>query len=253
MDTPVHISEYLYTITRSDHRTSGEKQFDYVNPANAEVQKEMEKVASLFLKRIGAYILEEELFSPDLSQGEFDYEASVIIPVRNRERTIGDAILSALSQKATFKFNVIVVDNHSTDGTTDVIAKLAKEDNRIVHIQPERTDLGIGGCWNLAIHHPSCGRFAVQLDSDDLYSGPDTLQKMVNAFYEQKAAMIVGSYRMTDFNLNTLPPGVIDHREWTSENGHNNLLRVNGIGAPRAFYTPILRNDVEIPNISYGN
>ena len=249
---PVHISEPLYTIDRTDRRTSGEKQFDYVNPAQAEVQREMEVVFTQYLHEVGAYIPHTDLFTPDLTEGTFPVEASVIIPVKNRVRTIADAVRSALSQEADFPFNVIVVDNHSTDGTTQLLAGLAKEDNRLVHLTPDRDDLGIGGCWSLAIHHEQCGRFAVQLDSDDLYSGPDTLRKMVSAFYEQGAAMIIGSYRMTDFDLNTLPPGVIDHKEWTAENGHNNLLRVNGAGAPRAFFTPVLRRDVEIPNISYG-
>jgi len=249
---PVHISEPLYTIDRTDRRTSGEKQFDYVNPAQAEVQREMEVVFTQYLHEVGAYIPHTDLFTPDLTEGTFPVEASVIIPVKNRVRTIADAVRSALSQEADFPFNVIVVDNHSTDGTTQLLAGLAKEDNRLVHLTPDRDDLGIGGCWSLAIHHEQCGRFAVQLDSDDLYSGPDTLRKMVSAFYEQGAAMVIGSYRMTDFDLNTLPPGVIDHKEWTAENGHNNLLRVNGAGAPRAFFTPVLRRDVEIPNISYG-
>ena len=249
---PTHISEPLYTIDRTDRRKSGEKQFDYVNPAQAEVQREMEAVFTLYLRMVGAYIPETELFSPDLSEGNFPVEASVIIPVRNRVRTIADAVNSALSQQADFPYNIIVVDNHSTDGTTQVLEELAQQHPRVVHLVPDRQDLGIGGCWNMAIHHPQCGRFAVQLDSDDLYSGPDTLQKMVAAFYEQGAAMVIGSYRMTNFNLETLPPGVIDHREWTRENGHNNLLRVNGAGAPRAFFTPILRREVDIPNISYG-
>lgn len=249
---PVHISEPLYTIGCTDHRTSGEKQFDYVNPAQADVQREMEIVLTQYLKETCAYIPEQELFSPDLTEGNFPVEASVIIPVRNRVRTIADAVHSALSQKTAFGYNVIVVDNLSTDGTTELLARLANKDSRVIHLIPDRDDLGIGGCWNMAIHHPQCGRFAVQLDSDDLYSGPDTLQKMVDAFYEQGAAMVIGSYRMTDFNLQTLPPGVIDHREWTHENGHNNLLRVNGAGAPRAFFTPVLRREVEIPNISYG-
>ena len=249
---PLHISEYLYTIEESDNRTSGEKQFDYVNPGNATVQKSLENILDVYLKAASIKIEANELVSPDFTKGNFEYEASVIIPVRNRIRTIADAIHSVLEQEANFAYNIIIVDNHSIDGTTELIAKEAEKDTRIIHLIPKRTDLGIGGCWSYAIHHPKCGRFAVQLDSDDLYSSPNTLQTMVNAFYEQKAAMVVGSYRMTDFNLETLPPGIIDHREWTKENGHNNLLRVNGIGAPRAFFTPVLREYVEIPNISYG-
>lgn len=249
---PLHISEYLYTVDETDRRSSGEKQFDYVNPNNIEAQKAMEEVLSYFLKKESRYIQPAELFSPDLTQGEFPCEASVIIPVRNRERTIADAIRSALEQETDFPFNVIIVNNHSTDRTGEIIAEIAAQDDRVIHLRPERTDLGIGGCWSLAIHHPACGRFAVQLDSDDLYSTPNTLQTVVNAFYEQKVAMVVGAYRMTNFQLETLPPGIIDHKEWTAENGHNNLLRVNGIGAPRAFFTPVLRNDMEIPNVSYG-
>lgn len=249
---PLHISEYLYTVDESDRRSSGEKQFDYVNPNNADTQKAMERVFNYILQRENRYIQAEELFSPDLTQGKFNCEASVIIPVRNRERTIADAIRSALEQETDFPFNVIIVNNHSTDRTGEIIAEVAAKDSRVIHLQPERTDLGIGGCWSLAIHHPACGRFAVQLDSDDLYSTPQTLQTVVNAFYEQKVAMVVGAYRMTNFQLETLPPGIIDHKEWTDENGHNNLLRVNGIGAPRAFFTPVLRNEIEIPNVSYG-
>lgn len=249
---PFHIDEVLYCTTAHDARSAAEKQFDYVSPKGTAEGKGMEQIFTSFLRRCGAYIDATDLLDADLTEGEFDYEASVIIPVRNRVRTIADAVRSALSQETDFDFNVIVVDNHSTDGTTEVLNQLAAESSRVLHLIPARTDLGIGGCWNLAIHHKSCGKFAVQLDSDDLYSSPHTLKIMVDAFYQQKVAMVVGAYQITDFNLNPLPPGVIDHREWTPENGHNNLLRVNGIGAPRAFSTQVLRQSVEIPNISYG-
>ncbi|MEE3406605.1 MAG: glycosyltransferase family 2 protein, partial [Candidatus Cryptobacteroides sp.] len=182
-------------------------------------------------------------------EGEFFFEASVIIPVFNRARTVADAIRSALSQKTDFRYSVIVVDNHSTDGTTDIIDGI--RDDRLVHLVPERDDLGIGGCWNLAVHDPHCGRYAVQLDSDDVYSGPETLQKIVDKFHEEGSAMVIGSYLMTDFSMNPIPPGVIDHREWTDANGRNNALRINGLGAPRAFYVPLLR-EINFPNVSYG-
>ena len=245
----VHINEYLYTAIEEDARKSGEKIFDYVDPKNREVQIEMEQVCTEHLKRIGGYLKPEfkEIRFEDTS---FEYEASVIIPVFNRIRTIEDAIRSVLSQKADFKFNLIVVDNHSTDGTTDVIRKYA-EDPRLIHIIPERRDLGIGGCWNLGIHHPQCGKFAVQLDSDDIYADENTLTKVVAAFYEQNCAMVVGTYMMTNFNMEMIAPGIIDHKEWTPENGRNNALRINGLGAPRAFYTPLLR-EVKLPNTSYG-
>ena len=244
-----HINEFLYTEVEEDLRKSGEKQFDYVNPRNREVQIEMEKVFTQYLKDIHTY-LEPQFQSPNLEEGHFDREASVIIPVKNRVRTIKDAIESVLKQETTFPFNLLIVDNHSTDGTTEAIESYASNP-QVIHIRPERQDLGIGGCWNLAVNHPQCGRFAVQLDSDDIYSGPHTLQKIVNGFHEQNCAMLVGSYRITDFNLNTLPPGLIDHKEWTEENGHNNALRINGLGAPRAFFTPVLRK-IGIPNVSYG-
>lgn len=244
-----HISEFAYTEEEADNRKSGEKQFDYVDPRNAAVQKEKEEVFTAYLKQIGAYIN-----SSDIEQVEFAVEkencsASVIIPVFNREKTIADAVKSALSQKTTFEYNVIVVDNHSTDKTTEILNSI--NDKRFVHIIPERHDLGIGGCWNLAVNDERCGTFAIQLDSDDLYSSDNTIQRIIDKFYEQKCAMVIGSYRMTNFNLETLPPGIIDHKEWTDDNGMNNALRINGLGAPRAFYTPLLRK-AEMPNTSYG-
>ena len=244
-----HINEKLYTEQETDTRASGEKQFDYVNPRNREVQIEMEQAATAHLEAIGAKIDPSFYRTPDFNEQEFDVEASVVIPVFNREKTIRDAVNSALSQKTKFKFNVIVVDNHTTDGTTELLRSF--HDERLIHIIPNRLDLGIVGCWNTAIHDDRCGRFAVQLDSDDLYSSPKTLQQIVDAFYKQNAAMVIGSYRMCDFDLNTLPPGLIDHAEWTDENGPNNALRINGLGAPRAFFTPLLRQ-VGFPNTSYG-
>ena len=244
-----HIREFLYTETETDTRRSGEKQFDYVDPRNRSVQIERETVFTRYLKKTGAYLPPVE-HRIDLNEGDFPCEASVIIPVRNRVRTIDDAIRSVLEQETTFHYNLIIVDNHSTDGTTEAIRRYAGE-KKIVHLIPERTDLGIGGCWDLAIRDARCGRFAVQLDSDDLYSGPDTLQRIMDTFHKEQCAMVIGSYRMTNFNLETLPPGIIDHREWTSENGHNNALRINGLGAPRAFFTPLLR-EIGVPNVSYG-
>lgn len=245
----VHINEYLYTETENDNRRSGEKIFDYVDPRNRDVQVEMEQACTEHLKETGAY-LEPSFEDIDFYTEHFDCEASVIIPVRNRVRTIRDAIRSVLKQKTEFRFNLIVVDNHSTDGTTEAIDEFA-EDSRLIHIIPHRTDLGIGGCWNTGVHHPQCGRFAVQLDSDDMYKDENTLSTIVRAFHEQNCAMVVGTYLMTDFNLNPIPPGVIDHREWTPDNGRNNALRINGLGAPRAFYTPLLRK-IKLPNTSYG-
>ena len=246
-----HLNEYLYTQIETDFRKSGERQFDYVNPRNRDVQIEMEQAATRHLDKIDALVDTSCYVKPDFSEQDFVCEASVIIPVYNRARTISDAVKSALSQKATFKFNVIVVDNHSTDGTSEILAKLAQTDKRIIHIIPERTDLGIGGCWNIAIDDMRCGRFAIQLDSDDLYSSPSTLQRIVDEFHKQGAAMIIGSYRMCNFELATLPPGLIDHKEWTDQNGPNNALRINGLGAPRAFFTPIVRQ-IQFPNTSYG-
>jgi len=259
---PVHINEYLYTEVETDMRKSGEKQFDYVDPRNRARQIEMERAVTRHLRQINAYLAPAELEDVDVDEdvdendngndnGNGNVTASVIIPVRNRVRTIEDAVRSALSQEASFPYNVIVIDNGSTDGTTDILTRLSGEDARVVHIIPERDDLGIGGCWNRAIHDMRCGRFAVQLDSDDLYSSPLTLQRIVDAFREERAAMVIGSYRMTNFQLETLPPGLIDHKEWTASNGRNNALRINGLGAPRAFYTPILRK-IQIPNTSYG-
>ena len=244
-----HLNEFLYSEAELDTRKSGEKQFDYVNPRNREVQIEMEKACTQHLGKVGALIDTTFYRQPDFGEQDFEYEASVIIPVFNREKTVADAVKSALGQKANFKFNVIVVNNHSTDRTGEILDEL-KADN-LIQIVPERTDLGIGGCWNEAINSSFCGKFAVQLDSDDLYFSPKTLQKIVDAFYKQKAAMIIGSYRMCDFDLNTLPPGLIDHKEWTDENGCNNALRINGLGAPRAFFTPLVRQ-IQFPNTSYG-
>lgn len=245
----VHINEYLYSEVENDNRKSGEKIFDYVDPKNRGVQIEMEAACTEHLKAIGGY-LEPRFEKIAFDEGNFEYEASVIIPVRNRVRTIADAIESVLKQQTSFKFNLIIIDNHSTDGTTEAIDRFAA-DERVVHLIPERNDLGIGGCWNLGVHDPRCGKFAVQLDSDDVYKDEHTLQTMVNAFYEQNCGMVVGTYMMTDFHMNMIAPGIIDHKEWTPENGRNNALRINGLGAPRAFYTPLLRK-VKVPNTSYG-
>ncbi len=257
-----HLNEFLYTEDETDTRKSGEKQFDYVNPANRDVQIEMEKVATEHLKKINGTVNTYVYRSPDFQKEQFPVEASVIIPVYNREKTIADAVKSALNQQTNFSYNIIVVNNYSTDNTGKILddlvanssaAGLPNADNqpKLIHLTPEVTGLGIGGCWNEAINSEYCGRFAVQLDSDDLYSSPKTLQKIVDEFYRQKCAMIVGSYRMCNFALETLPPGLIDHAEWTEENGPNNALRINGLGAPRAFFTPIVRK-LQFPNTSYG-
>ena len=250
----VHINEFLYTEVETDHRKSGQKQFDYVDPKNRQVQQEMEQICLEHLKSIGAY-LEPEFKS--VSEVEYDpvafpVTASVIIPVLDRVKTVKDAVMSALSQECSFSYNVIVVDNHSTDGTSELLEELASSESRLVHLVPERRGLGIGGCWNLAVNSPECGKYAVQLDSDDLYSGPGTLERIVSEFGRQDCAMVIGSYSMTDFNLDPIPPGVIDHKEWTPDNGRNNALRVNGLGAPRAFFVPVLRQTGCFPDTSYG-
>ena len=245
-----HIGECLYSKGMIDRRASGEKQFDYVDPGNREAQIEMEATVTFHLQKIGAY-LEPKVKRVNMKEGTLGVEASVIIPTRNRLRTIGDAVESALQQETNFPFNLFVVDNHSTDGTTDLVRALAATDARIIHLVPQRRDLGIGGCWNEAIHHEKCGRFAVQLDSDDLYGDETTLQKIVDVFRAEKCAMVIGSYQVVNFDLQEVPPGIVDHKEWTPENGRNNALRINGFGAPRAFFTPILRK-VNFPNVSYG-
>ena len=244
------VGESLYGKVELDVRQSDQKQFDYVDPKNRAVQIEMESAATEHLKRIGVW-LKPKFKAPNLDEGKFAYEASVIIPVRNRVKTVGDAVASVLKQKTTFPFNLIVVDNHSTDGTTVLLSSIAQKDKRMVHLIPQRQDLLIGGCWNEGVHHLACGRFAVQLDSDDIYTDENTLQKIVDAFRRDQCAMVIGSYRMTNFKLEEIPPGVIDHKEWTPDNGRNNALRINGLGAPRAFYTPVLRR-IKLPNVSYG-
>ena len=245
-----HIPEFLYTSEKTETIKSGEKQFDYVDPKNREVQVEMEQTATDHLKAIDAYLQPVTRFV-DLNKENFNIEASVIIPVKNREKTIRDAVNSALMQETDFDFNIIVIDNYSTDSATEILKKISGEERKVIHIIPESKNLGIGGCWNEGVAHPSCGKFAVQLDSDDIYSDVHTLQKMIDKFYEMNCAMVIGSYRLTDFEKNEIPPGVIDHKEWTDENGHNNTLRINGLGAPRAFYTPLIRK-IKFPDISYG-
>jgi group 2 glycosyl transferase len=247
-----HINEYLYSEVELDTRKTGEKLFDYVDPKNRASQIEMEQAATEYLKEVGGY-LKPGFKDIDITEGEFPVEMTVMIPVRNRIRTIRDAINSALEQKTTFKYNVFVVENgpecHSTDGTTEAVQEY--DDPRLVHVITERRDLGVGGSWNLAAHDPHCGRFIVQLDSDDVYLDENTLQKFYDAFQEQKVATIIGTYVLTDINKNVLPPGKIDHAEWTPDNGRNNALRINGLGAPRAFFTPVLRN-IPMPNVNYG-
>ncbi len=245
----IHIQEMLYTEVETDTRKSGEKQFDYVDPRNRAVQVEMEKACTHHLKCIGGW-LAPQFRDVSFDDDGFEYDASVVIPVRNRVKTIGDAIRSVLGQKTKYRFNLIIVDNYSTDGTSDIIKSFAS-DGRVIHIIPDRKDLGIGGCWNEAVFSDRCGRFAIQLDSDDLYIDDRVITRVVDAFHEQQCAMLVGSYRMVNFDLQEIPPGLIDHREWTPDNGRNNALRINGLGAPRAFYTPVLRS-IRVPNVSYG-
>ncbi len=244
------IPEFLYTISKSDNRKSGQKIFDYVDPKNREVQIEMETAATYHLKKVDAY-LTSDFTTMNFDKDSFQLEASVIIPVKNRVKTIKDAVTSALNQKVNFSFNVIVVDNFSNDGTTELLEDLARKNNNLVHLIPGRKDLLIGGCWNEAVNSDHCGKFAVQLDSDDMYFDENTLSKIINKFYEENCAMVIGTYQMTNFDLQEIPPGIVDHKEWTFENGKNNALRINGLGAPRAFYTPILR-EIQLPNTSYG-
>lgn len=246
----LHINEFLYTDIETDNRKSGEKQFDYVDPRNRAVQIEMEQACTEHLKTIGGYLA--PLFAPiAFGDNHFKTEASVIIPVKNRIKTIGDAVKSVLMQKTSFPFNLIIIDNYSDDGTSELIQQFVSQDNKVIHLVPERKDLGIGGCWNEGVQSAHCGKFAIQLDSDDVYQDENTIQKIVEAFYAQQCAMVVGSYTMTNFDMQTIPPGLIDHKEWTPDNGRNNALRINGLGAPRAFYAPVLR-DIKVPNTSYG-
>jgi len=250
---PLRIPERLYSVQRSGSRQEGHdtgNMFSYVDPGNRHVQEEMEEVVTAHLKAVGGY-LEPRFRDLQLDKGTFETEASVIIPVLNRISTLPDAVESVMKQECTFPFNLLVVDNHSTDGTTDYLRKAAARYPNLVHLVPDRQDLGIGGCWELAVHHTRCGRFAVQLDSDDLYSGSDCLQEIIDVFYREQCAMVIGSYRITNFDLEEIPPGLIDHREWTPGNGRNNALRINGLGAPRAFFTPVLR-ETGVPNVSYG-
>ena len=259
----LHLPDLLYGVDEVDARASGQKQFDYVDPRNREAQIEMEAIFTDHLRKIGAWLPPRTRTVADdgdavtektvaSSTGCSD-SVSVIIPVLNRAATIGDALRSALSQRTDFPFNVLVIDNRSTDGTSERIEAVASEDNRVIHIIPgPDSALGIGGCWNLGINHPLCGRYAVQLDSDDMYSGPDTLQRIVDVFRRERCAMVIGSYAMTDFDLRPIPPGIIDHREWTDSNGHNNALRINGLGAPRAFHVQTLRSVGGFENVSYG-
>jgi hypothetical protein len=246
-----HLPEPLYLVVGTEESANGERIFTYVNPRNVAVQKEMEVVFTDYLKNIGAYLPADCLREAKETPDAFPVEASVIIPVRNRVNTIAEAIMSALSQEADFSFNIIIVDNHSTDGTTTVLSDLAGRYSTLNHIVPARTDLGIGGCWNEALCSQACGRYAVQLDSDDLYSTSRTLQRTVDLLRRDNYAMVVGSYTIVDFNLNEIPPGLIDHCEWTDKNGHNNALRINGLGAPRAFDTSAMR-DIGFLNVSYG-
>ncbi|HWO00104.1 MAG TPA: glycosyltransferase family A protein [Blastocatellia bacterium] len=249
-EAPLRIPEPLYRRAPMDKRASGERQFDYVDPRKRDYQREMERVAGSHLKKIGAFLHPQFKSVPPPAE-RFPVRASVVIPVRNRERTIRDAVMSALSQKTPFEYNVIVVDNHSTDRTTEILSDLASKHAQLVHAKPTRTDLGIGGCWNEAVYSKQCGEFAVQLDSDDLYSDDQTLAKIVARLEQGPFAMVIGSYTIVDFQLNPIPPGLIDHREWTRANGRNNALRINGLGAPRAFYVPVLRQ-FGFPNTSYG-
>ena len=244
----VRIPEALYTASVTDARPSGQKQFDYVDPRNRDYQIEMERLATKHLKRIGAY-LEPRFEAVAPATEKFPVKASVVIPVRNRERTILEAVRSVTGQKTDFNFNIIVVDNHSTDKTTEILQSF--RDPRLIHIIPQRGDLGIGGCWNEAIYSSHCGRYTVQLDSDDLYIDDGVLARIVGELERGPYAMVVGSYTIVDFSLKEIPPGLIDHREWTRENGRNNALRINGLGAPRAFDTAILRR-IGFPNVSYG-
>ncbi len=245
---PFRFSAASYVYHEPDKRVSGQKQFDYVDARNRERQIEMEQAATHHLSEIGA-LVKPPFQTVNFNEQKFDVEATVIIPVLNRVKTIGQAIDSVLKQKTSFNFNVIVVDNYSSDGTSELIKQYTS--NEVVHHIPSEEGLGIGGCWNEGVNHPNCGRFSVQLDSDDLYLNEHTLQSVVDKFYEEKCAMVIGSYRMVNYNLEEIPPGIIDHREWTDENGPNNALRINGLGAPRAFFTPIIRQ-ISFPNVSYG-
>jgi Glycosyl transferase family 2 len=245
----LRIQEYLYTSIKQNSKKFSEKLFDYVSPENRERQIEMEQAATNYLNEINAY-LKPEFKKINLRNTPFNIEASIIIPVKNRVKTIKDSVESALSQKTDFQYNIIVVDNHSNDGTTEILRNYSNDSKKVIHIIPKREGLGIGGCWNEAVENPNCGKFSLQLDSDDLYI-ENTLQKIVNTFKKENCAAVIGAYKLTDFYQNEIPPGVVDHKEWTEENGRNNALRINGFGAPRAFYTPLLR-DIRIPNVSYG-